>query len=196
MHRSRSRQSACCWAHRSQNTSPFTPFAHRLVDRGGHRVGFRAGNRDALAPRRVSASIASACLVASSSLGVRISSSHIHVVLWPQFLGRVGRAGLSGLEHIVTQALGDKADHDLLLGFRRAGVDWEIARQATVAAATVEVIRRVIFMGDVEVRWGCFVGGKELVCSEPIATRGSLSFCLLATAVHVDAEADPGRRPR
>jgi hypothetical protein len=27
-------------------------------------------------------------------------------------------------------------------------VDWEIARQVTVAAATVEVIKRVIFMGD------------------------------------------------
>ena len=45
----------------------------------------------------------------------------IHVVFCPQFLGRVGGPGLSGLEDIVTQALGDEADNDFLFGFRCGG---------------------------------------------------------------------------
>jgi hypothetical protein len=38
-------------------------------------------------------------------------------------------------------------------------LDWEIARQATVAAATVEVMRRVIFMGKCRRLGVIFMGG-------------------------------------
>jgi hypothetical protein len=62
------------------------------------------------------------------------------------------------LEDIVTQALGDEADNDFFLASAAVALDWEIARQATVAAATVEVMRRVIFMGSAG-GWGLFSWG-------------------------------------